>query len=339
MELDERIIKYLCACPPAIAGNQGHTTTLLVANALYNGFALDETQMVHFMGIYNERCSPPWSEKELLHKISEASKSKHPKPRGHLLGNGTFKKAEFNQASIPPKVAPKPKVAIDPCTFIENFLKGRTCAEADLWEASPLRPPDDFQEDGVFVLENLYSPGEIINFVTDYKIAKLPDGTEKANPIGYGQSLERNELIDLWSLGMPKSKAGGWQRMNPVDGHGIKDENVTALRFVLLEFDSIPLDLQLRLLGHLPLPISLIMSSGGKSMHAWVKVDAPTQADYEAASNTLLNMLERFGLDPTNKNPSRLSRLPGVTRTIGAKDDPRQRVIFCNPKPEQKPIL
>lgn len=34
---------------------------------------------------YNQRCQPPWSQKELRHKFSEAQKAKHREPRGHLL--------------------------------------------------------------------------------------------------------------------------------------------------------------------------------------------------------------------------------------------------------------
>ena len=36
---------------------------------------------------FNARCDPPWSEKELEHKLDDAAKlARHSKPRGHLLG-------------------------------------------------------------------------------------------------------------------------------------------------------------------------------------------------------------------------------------------------------------
>jgi hypothetical protein len=38
-----------------------------------------------------------------------------------------------------------------------------------------------------------------------------------------------------------------------------------------------------------------------------------------------------IGIDPRNKNPSRLSRLPGARREIGAVDCGKQRVLYLNP--------
>ena len=36
---------------------------------------------------YNSRCLPPWSDRELRHKLSEARKVTHCEPAGHLIGN------------------------------------------------------------------------------------------------------------------------------------------------------------------------------------------------------------------------------------------------------------
>jgi len=127
--------------------------------------------------------------------------------------------------------------------------------------------------------------------------------------------------------------------MNPVDGAGVTDSNVTAYRFALVECDSSPLDLQLSFFAKLALPVAAILASGGRSLHAWVKVDAQTAAEYQATVARLLALLARFGVDGKNKNPSRLSRLPGVMRTIGATGDGRQRLLYLNPAPQQKPIL
>jgi len=45
--------------------------------------------------------------------------------------------------------------------------------------------------------------------------------------------------------------------MNPVDGEGVDDANVTAFRFALLEWDGIPLDLQMSFLARVPLRFDL----------------------------------------------------------------------------------
>lgn len=339
MDLNERICRYLAACPPAISGSSGHNTTFTVACALVNGFGLTEAQAVDYLSLYNARCQPQWSESELLHKVQSAANAQHSKARGHLVGNNGFSGDDFRNTSFPARKHQPVTQPIDPSTAIENFLKRRRASEADLWDASKIQPPDDLELHGICLLQHLYHAGEIINTVTDFEIQKAKDETEKAVPVGYGTSVERSELIDLWSLGMPKSKAGGWMRMNPTDGQGIADKNITHFRFVLLEFDNIPLDLQISLFAYLPLPIAAILTSGGKSVHAWVKVESNDLTGYKDDASMLLKMLLCFGLDDKNKNPSRLSRLVGVTRQIGNSEDGRQRLIYLNPSPTQSRIM
>jgi hypothetical protein len=232
----------------------------------------------------------------------------------------------------------KPK--IDPVTSIENFLRGFRADEVDLWEASPIRPPDDWTKDALFLLEWIYARGELINFVMDLTVASKSDKTAKANPKGSGETAERDILISRWrKVGMPRSQAGGWLRMNPMDGQGIGDANVTAFRFALLECDAVPLEMQMSLFAKLPLPITAILTSGGKSLHAWVNVNCASAEDYKQTMDRMLALLSKFGIDGQNKNPSRLSRLPGVVRRIGATGDGRQRVLYLNPDPIQKAIL
>lgn len=340
MEISDRIARYIMKIPPAIEGQNGSGVTFYLACQLVNGFALDEAEALHWLTQYNAVCQPAWSEKELLHKVKSAAKANHTKPRGHLVGgangNGHFEKSDL---VIPPRpLEPKPK--IDPATAMEVWLKGFRCSSEDLYEASPVKPSEDFTDDGPLLLNHLFHAGEIVNFVTDYKIVtRKTDGVVKANPQGYGKSVERDALIGNWSLGMPKSDAGGWMRMNPVDGEGVDDANITKFRHALLEWDGIPLDLQMSFLARVPLPISVILTSGGKSVHAWIRVDSETREEYEATFLKLRDVLLNFGMDRKNKNPSRLSRIVGCARKVGADGDGRQRILYLNPNPEQKAIL
>lgn len=336
MDIHERVCRYMVSVPPAISGHGGHNQTFSLACALYNGFGLDESQVLEYLRLYNEKCQPPWSESELIHKARSAANATHSKERGHLIGNNGFTPSDYRYTSFekPEKKIEEPeKVFIDPATLIENFLDGERYTESDLFEASPIKPSDDFARDGILLVENLFKPGELINFVTDFKISLNKDKTEKAIPHGYGSTIERDNLAAEWEFGMPQSKAGGWMRMNPMDGKGIADKNVTSFRHILLEFDSMPLDLQLSLFHKLNLPIAAILTSGGKSVHAWVRSNAIDETAYRDDSNMLLEMLGCFGLDKKNKNPSRLSRLPGVIREIGGAGDNRQRLLYLNPKP------
>ena len=88
MTLVERIKAYIEAVPPAIAGQGGDQQTFDLACRLYQGFALTEEQTLAYLRIYNAKCVPPWSEKELAHKAGQAAKANHQKPRGHLIAAG-----------------------------------------------------------------------------------------------------------------------------------------------------------------------------------------------------------------------------------------------------------
>jgi hypothetical protein len=93
------------------------------------------------------------------------------------------------------------------------------------------------------------------------------------------------------------------------------------------------------LLAKLPLPIAAVLGSGGRSLHAWVRIDASNADEFRRDVSRMLAALGKFGVDTKNKNPARLSRLPGVVRQIGANGDGRQRLFYLNPQPEQKAIL
>ena len=112
--------------------------------------------------------------------------------------------------------------------------------------------------DGAVLVRALYAPGERVNFVTAFSEHREKSGEIKARPVGRGITLERDALAPRFEQrGSDTSKAGGWLRMNPVDGRGIGDANVTSCRFALLESDTLPMELQLALFAKLPLAIAI----------------------------------------------------------------------------------
>jgi hypothetical protein len=102
-----RIRAYLAKASPAISGQNGHGTTFRVACALAWGFALDPEQALPFLSEYNVRCEPPWTEKDLRHKLDNALKVQHKKPRGHLLEGGLARKTEAPRKSASTKTSPR----------------------------------------------------------------------------------------------------------------------------------------------------------------------------------------------------------------------------------------
>lgn len=83
--LDDRINNYIDCIPSAISGNGGHNATFYVADVVVNGFNLSIEQAMPYMHKYNERCQPPWTEGELLHKVQDAFRNGSTKPKGYLL--------------------------------------------------------------------------------------------------------------------------------------------------------------------------------------------------------------------------------------------------------------
>jgi|SRR6266478_2710480 hypothetical protein len=83
----DRITRYVAACPVAVSGEHGHDTTLKLAIALVHGFDLSPDMAWEFIQAWNQKCMPPWSERDLRRKLNEAEKltPKHGKQRGYLL--------------------------------------------------------------------------------------------------------------------------------------------------------------------------------------------------------------------------------------------------------------
>lgn len=68
-----RAEKYLLHCEPAIQGSGGSSTCFRVAVKIARGFALDEdTALDVIERVYNPRCDPPWTRRELRHKVKQA---------------------------------------------------------------------------------------------------------------------------------------------------------------------------------------------------------------------------------------------------------------------------
>ena len=118
------------------------------------------------------------------------------------------------------------------------------------------------------------------------------------------------------TIGDWKADVGAWIRFNPVDGEGVKNDNITRFKYALVESDTMPVSDQDAIYRKLELPISCLVHSGGKSLHAIVRVDAEDYTEYRKRVEYLYDFLEKNGLkvDKQNRNPSRLSRMPGVTR-------------------------
>jgi hypothetical protein len=70
---EQQASKYLATMDPAIQGADGSRKCFRVACKLVSYFGLDRDDALHLMvSQYNIRCSPPWSQRELEHKVDDA---------------------------------------------------------------------------------------------------------------------------------------------------------------------------------------------------------------------------------------------------------------------------
>ena len=66
-----RAAAYLEKLEPAIQGSNGSSPTYRAACELYR-FGLTDSEAMSLLRQYNDRCSPPWSDAELAHKLDDA---------------------------------------------------------------------------------------------------------------------------------------------------------------------------------------------------------------------------------------------------------------------------
>lgn len=173
-------------------------------------------------------------------------------------------------------------------------------------------------------LETLFEAGDNVGYVTGSWEKTDEKGTRWLPKRGSwdrtaGQLIEALNKCngDIGAvLGDYNEKAGAWIRFNPLDGKDCKNENVTEYRYALVESDSMDLEQQNAIIRELELPVACMVYSGKKSIHAIVKVDAADYSEYRKRVDYLYHICQKNGLkiDTQNKNPSRLSRLPGVMR-------------------------
>ena len=172
-------------------------------------------------------------------------------------------------------------------------------------------------------LKTLFKSGEYVGYVSnDVYFNKDHDRYEPTKGVYYRTVDDLLTSLDRYpddlgaTIGDWKKEAGAWIRINPLDGKGASKKNVTRYSYCLIESDDLPIKEQEETFKRLNLPIATMVYSGGKSIHAIVKIDATNIQEYEERVQFCYDFLKNNGIsiDIQNKDPNRLSRMPGVTR-------------------------
>lgn len=237
---------------------------------------------------------------------------------GGVTGDTVFKLA-YEAGWKPPRPE---RCGIRTYTFGDTVMfKGRSKAiDSAFLEAEPvkglgLKPEEQLR----CYLEELFDPDEYVGFV-----CSSYEKNGKRVPSSSGvYTKTAGQLIEALASGTMRDavgdydpEAGAWIRFNPFNGRGIRNDDVTDYRYTLIESDSNDLETQYAIIKELGLPCAAVVKSGDKSIHAIVRVDARDFAQYKDRVKFLHDKCREAGLDvdTQNKNPSRLSRMPGAMR-------------------------
>jgi hypothetical protein len=234
-----------------------------------------------------------------------------------------------------PAPPPKPKPPFDGPTFRQRLIQANHGAtHADLWELSPIRIDwEPGPQDAAMLVYTLYAPAEII----------FAGGVYDRDVFAAGA------LLDAYKRGNPPPPH---IIPNPMDGNEHEtgsgtvsrrcDAAVSAFRFAVVEFDDIPKADQVAfwysiIKGGL-LPVAALIDSGGKSIHAWLRVDLPDAAAWDSVVRRDMydkdtGRLALLGADRACQNQSRLSRMPGHYR---AEKESWQLLLYLNPEPANR---
>lgn len=128
---------YVAKLPPAVSGDGGHPATFRAACECVR-FGLGDGDALSVLREFNRRCQPPWTEKELAHKLADARRvaggqvraCRQPAPAVRVVW-----KLQRTLATLPPPVQAVPmpparsRPALDlPADYFTTYPPGLRCS-------------------------------------------------------------------------------------------------------------------------------------------------------------------------------------------------------------------
>jgi hypothetical protein len=348
MDLIERARKYVDRLDAAVSGANGHSTTFHVAVILVQGFALDEGDAWMILNEYNSRCMPPWSEKELRHKLRQAEKAKSKEPRGWLVGKDRWRPSEERRKELGPALPPEvPKARYVPESLAR--LAEPLLGVVDLIWLANRSYVDPATVDGAGFLRELYD-GE------RERVLVFSEANRYGMPVSQGEGMWPVEALPK------RGRCGVWYLAAPVDGKfretGEKDEDgkpkvsrrngqcVVSWRWMVVESDEAPVREWLAGIARLPVRVAALYTSGGRSVHALLRTPARTKEEWDEYRDGLRPALITLGADPGCMSAVRLTRLPGCLREGTSKGGryvkfpkaEEQKLLYLDPRADSRPL-
>lgn len=317
VSLDERIRRYLLKMEAPRRDpsdpQDSHTIVFNAARALLHGFGLSVDQARPFLEEYLQRSDAPWAPAEIEHKLRSVDSQPAKANRGYLLASGDASSLPETAARPGSQWKKAPEVAFDAEKL--RRIAGQWRDVVDLrWLADRSAADPALVSSGDF-LKGLYAPDEkVLVFTSEFS---------RAGEVWPGCDLPKGGPCGVWFL--PQPVDGEW-RANPEGRPTAKGEvpmsrrtwrNVTAFRYLVIESDEADARDWLGMIVQVPLRIEALYTSGGRSVHALVRVDCRTKNEwdaYKAKLGPFLTGARILGADRGTWSAVRLTRLPGAYR-------------------------
>lgn len=282
---------YVDCCGDSVEGDGGSNQLFGVLVHLLKNWPQDVAREA--AEYYNAtKCSPSWNDKEFEHKWEDAITR---------VGGAYTKPVAKAKKSI---VVPQVKVTTN----------------------STLPKPMDNAT--LTHLKTCFASDEFVNIAVTTKDKRPVNGGATATAGEWVEALETSSSIYSVMKDEPLAKEanGCYVCVNPlITDDGRNKDNVAAYRHLLVEFDTGTLEDQWNIIVSSHLPCSVVINSGGKSLHAWVKINAKDADEYSTRQKLVYESLAPYGIDKQNSDPCRYSRLAGQKR-----QDKMQHLLAVN---------
>jgi len=232
------------------------------------------------------------------------------------------------QSGYRPPTPPKPAISNGQATRQRMIESSAISDEADLWESSPVRPYWEPSEDTFRFLERTFESDELV-FIGNSKVPgiisqNIRSAKDWTEHFRRGGQTFPHIIVNPLSGELAPTKSG--------DGMTYRgDLCVKTFRYCLVEFDDLSREDQIRFWTSptaRKLPIACLVDTGGKSIHAWLRLSGIASIDdwdREIKKKLYDQFLIPLGVDAACSNPARLSRLPGHLRNAKY-----QRILWMN---------
>ncbi len=303
MRISKRAAKELSSCPPADLGC--HTWTFTAALALFEGSDFDDEKIGELVRQHMTRDERPHNE------VESAVASAKRVFTGELIAKKT------------------PKAKRSNCLITSVARSGWNVAEL---QANSPCPPVGIQAEEF--LEALF-PGDpyvCCGFEVEYaRTKKLSAFGDLPQHMQYVVPSAMTGPTGLTQSGKESPRCNGntGQRMYLVTEFDFPVHDPRTTELFRSSGKSTTHDLCAAIIGHLRpfAPLSMVVHSGGKSLHAWWRCRGATDKQLEEFFRKAVTL----GADPKTWTPSQFIRMPGGIRRKDDGTTAPQRVLYWDP--------